>query len=218
MTNPELPDEIASNGMSAVERTSMEKQSNEDRERLVSRLRDDTSVQQAVTVVRYEIHEPRAVQWDLIATLVAWAAALGAALGGVSIIADQLLLAGVLAIATAALSTFLAAAKPADKAASHKTASAKYRALNSEYNSLQTDIGKLSEYVSATAYDYESGQLYDSSYYRIKAFNAEVLDGLEKRFRKLGDKYNETVPKSPTIRQSVVRAAMKATSGQLDYG
>lgn len=219
MPNAEAPDEVPPSGMSAAERASVEKQSDEDRELFISGLNEETRAQQAVTIARYGLHEPKAAQWDVIATVVAWAAAFCAAAGGVSIIADQLLLAGVLSIVTAALSAFLAAAKPADKAASLKTASAKYRALNSEYESLETDIRKLSEYVSESAYDYESGQFYNAGYYRLKAFNEKVLDGLEKRFRGLGKKYDDTVGESPTIRQSAVRAAvaMMNTGVELDY-
>jgi hypothetical protein len=185
--------------MSTADRNFTEEQSNADRENSLAWLEHNSWKLQVLTEARCNAHEPRARRWYAVAITVAWAAAFLAALGGVSIVADQLVLAGVLAITTAALSTFLATVKPADSSARHKTASANYRDLAWQFGLLDTDVTKLRGYVYLTAYDAQSGQYYDAGYFQVKAFSADVLEGLERRFRELGEKYVEAVKTSPSI-------------------
>lgn len=192
-------DPLTSSEASGAASIKKEEQSEADRRLALSNLAGRISKQKAAAVKRCETHEPKAGRWDLAATFISWGAALAAGISSVSIIANQLVLAAVLAIFTTALSTFLATVKPADRAAEHKKAAVRYRGIITRLDELDVDIEKLLKVCEGTVYDHVSGHVIDKSYFVAKEFKAGVLTALEKRYRKVVDDYNGAVEAAPSI-------------------
>lgn len=201
MTQPEPTAPIMSTDVGDERGAAKEEFEQQEREREIANLggRIDEYLRKAN--LRCEAHEPKIPRWNSTALAVAWAAAALAAVTGLSIVANQTILAGLLAVAAALCSTFLATVKPAETAADHKTATAEFRSLATQFEMLEDDLSKLSTYVHQTAYDYDSGQYYEAGYYlETNRFKKEVFDDIEKKFRELILRYDKAIGDAPSIK------------------
>lgn len=152
-----------------------------------------------------EGHARLEARWRPRALGAAWGAALGAAVSGFSILADQDVIAAVLAFVTAVLSTFLGTVNPAALAGKHGVAAAGFGTLRRELDELWADAKQVMTvvYVERREHDDQSGIEYDAGYYKRAGGDAKKIAALRKRLKAIRARFEKVQKDAPPMKLRV---------------
>ncbi|MBO3088277.1 hypothetical protein [Cellulomonas dongxiuzhuiae] len=164
-------------------------------------LHDQIDMYESEAEQRVLIHEAQAQIRERFATPVAWGATATASIASLSIVSEKEAFAGVFAVITALATTFLAAYKPAEKAAEHVKAANDYDHLKRALRGLRYDLeGALKyKYVPQQEVDPETGTSYDAGGYQFSGTDRKRLADARKRFDDLKTKWYDVRSNAPFV-------------------